>query len=354
MPTGSRVRFRAHQLKAPALSFFGKHIGIDLGTANVLVYVKGRGIVLNEPSVVAYSASDNKVVAVGSEARQMLGRTPGRITVARPMRDGVIADYNITEAMLRYFIRKVSGGINLFRPVVMICIPAGVTNVESRAVLDATIQAGAKEAHLIAEPLAAAIGANIPIHGPTGNMVIDIGGGTTEAAVISLNDIVVSRSLRVGGNKIDEMIQTYVRRRHNLIIGERTAEEIKVQIGSALPLPRELPMEIRGRDTIDGLPKTRVITSSEVSEAITDALSAIIGKTKEVLEMTPPELASDVMDRGIIMTGGGALLRNLDRLIARETGVPTYVADDPLSCVAIGAGRALEHFPIFKDSLTPV
>jgi rod shape-determining protein MreB len=333
---------------------FGKHIGIDLGTANVLVYVKGRGIVLNEPSVVAYAAGDNKVVAVGTEARHMLGRTPGRITVARPMRDGVIADYMITEAMLRYFIRKVSGGLGLFRPVVMICIPAGVTNVESRAVLDATIQAGAKEAHLIAEPLAAAIGANIPIHSPSGNMVIDVGGGTTEAAVISLNDIVVSRSLRVGGNKIDELIQTYVRRRHNLHIGDRTAEEIKIQIGSALPLPKDLSVEIRGRDTIDGLPKIRSISSAEVTEAISDALSAIIVKVKEVLETTPPELAADVMDRGIIMTGGGALLRNLDRLITRETGVPTYVADDPLSCVAIGAGRALEAFSIFKDSLTPV
>src|SRR5215218_6398440 len=214
---------------------FGKHIGIDLGTANVLVYVRGQGIVLNEPSVVAYSTSDNRVIAVGTEARSMLGRTPGRIAVSRPMRDGVIADYMITEAMLRYFIRKVCGRFSIFRPVVMVCIPAGVTNVESRAVLDATIQAGAKEAHLIAEPLAAAIGANVPIADPSGNMVIDIGGGTTEAAVISMNDIVVSRSLRVGSNKIDEMIQTYVRRRHNLIIGERTAEEIKVQIGSALP-----------------------------------------------------------------------------------------------------------------------
>ena len=333
---------------------FGKHIGIDLGTANVLVYVKGRGIVLNEPSVVAYSADSNRVVAVGTQARHMLGRTPGRITVARPMRDGVIADYMITEAMLRYFIKEVCGSFNLFRPVVMICIPAGVTNVESRAVLDATIQAGAKEAHLIAEPLAAAIGAGVPIHSARGNMVIDVGGGTTEAAVISLNDIVVSRSLRVGGNKIDEMIQTYVRRRHNLVIGERTAEEVKVQIGSAMPLSKELSVEIRGRDTIDGLPKTRMIGSNEVTEAMSDALVAIIAKVKEVLESTPPELAADVMDHGIIMTGGGALLRNLDRLIARETGVPTYVADDPLSCVAIGAGRALEHFEIFRESLTPV
>jgi rod shape-determining protein MreB len=256
--------------------------------------------------------------------------------------------------MLRNFIQQVCGKVSLFRPIVMICIPAGVTNVESRAVLDATIQAGAKEAHLIAEPLAAAIGANIPIHSAQGNMVIDIGGGTTEAAVISLNDIVVSRSLRVGGNKIDELIQTYVRRRHNLVIGERTAEEIKVQIGSALPLSSDPSMDIRGRDTIDGLPKTRTITSLEVTEAINDALTAIVVKVREVLESTPPELAADVMDKGIIMTGGGALLRNLDRLISRETGVPVYVADDPLSCVAIGAGRALENFHIFKDSLTPV
>ncbi|HYU20212.1 MAG TPA: rod shape-determining protein [Chloroflexota bacterium] len=333
---------------------FGKYIGIDLGTANVLVYLKGRGIVLNEPSVVAYTDNDYKVVAVGQQARQMLGRTPSRIKVARPMRDGVIADYLITEAMLRYFIRKVSGRFNLFRPVVMICIPAGVTNVESRAVLDATLQAGAKEAHLIAEPLAAAIGASIPIDSPTGNMVVDVGGGTTESAVISLNDIVVSSSIRVGGNKIDEMIQTYVRRKYNLIIGERTAEEIKLQIGSALPLREDVRAEIRGRDQIDGLPKTRTITSHEITEAVGDALSAIVMNVKSVLEQTPPELASDVVDKGMIVTGGGALLRNLDRLLAKATGVPAYVADDPLSCVAVGAGRALEHLPIFRDSLTPV
>jgi rod shape-determining protein MreB len=256
--------------------------------------------------------------------------------------------------MLRYFISKVVGKYSLFRPVVMVCIPAGVTNVESRAVLDATIQAGAKEAHLIAEPLAAAIGANIPISSPAGNMVVDIGGGTCEAAVISLNDIVVSHSIRVGGNKIDEMISTYVRRKFSLYIGDRTAEEIKMAIGSALPLERDLEVEIRGRDTIDGLPKTRVMNSSEVTEAISEALSAIVTNVKAVLEQTPPELAADVADKGMILTGGGALLRNLDRLLARETGVPAYVADDPLSCVAIGAGRALEHFTVFRDSLTPV
>jgi rod shape-determining protein MreB len=335
-------------------SVFSKYIGIDLGTANVLVYVKGRGIVLNEPSVVAYSAADNRVVAVGSKARQMLGRTPGRIAVSRPMRDGVIADYLITEAMLRYFIQQVAGRFSVFRPVVMVCIPAGVTNVESRAVLDATLQAGAKEAHLIPEPLAAAIGANIPISSPAGNMVVDIGGGTCEAAVISLNDIVVSSSLRIGGNKIDELIATYVRKKYNLYIGEPMSEQIKIAIGSALPLERELEVEIRGRDTIDGLPKTKTINSTEVTEAINEALQAIVVNVKSVLEQTPPELAADIADKGMIMTGGGALLRNLDRLLAQETGVPAYVADDPLSCVAIGAGRALEHFDVFKDSLTPV
>ena len=333
---------------------FGKAIGVDLGTTNVLVYVKGRGVVLNEPSVVAYSEADNRVLAVGRQAREMLGRTPDRIQVVRPMRDGVIADYTITEAMLRYFIRRVSGRFSLFRPIVMICIPAGVTNVESRAVLDATLQAGAREAHLIPEPLAAAIGANVPIDGPIGNMVIDIGGGTTEAAVISLNDIVVSASVRVGGNKIDELIQTYVRRKYNLVIGDRTAEEIKLQAGSALPLLEDELVEVRGRDQIDGLPKVRQLSSQEITEAISDALTQIVTTVKSVLEQTPPELAADIVDKGMVLTGGGALLRNLDRLIARETGVPAYVAEDPLDCVAVGAGRALEHLPVFRDSLTPV
>jgi rod shape-determining protein MreB len=333
---------------------FGKHIGIDLGTANVLVYVRGQGIVLNEPSVVAYSTSDNRVMAVGTEARSMLGRTPGRIAVSRPMRDGVIADYMITEAMLRYFIRKVCGRFSIFRPVVMVCIPAGVTNVESRAVLDATIQAGAKEAHLIPEPLAAAIGANVPIHSASGNMVVDIGGGTTEAAVISLNDIVVSNSTRVAGNKIDEMIATYIRKKYNLIVGERTAEDVKMQIGSALQLDPPLEMEVRGLHQVEGLPRTRIISSDEVTDAISDALVSIVTSVKTVLEQTPPELASDVVDRGMILTGGGALLRNIEKLLVRATGVPAYVADDPLTCVAIGSGRALEHFTVFRDSLTPV
>jgi len=330
------------------------HIGIDLGTANVLVYVKGRGIVLNEPSVVAYSAAENRVVAVGEEARQMLGRTPGSIVVTRPMRDGVIADYMITEAMLRYFITKVCGRFRLFRPEVMVCIPAGITNVESRAVQDATLQAGAKVAHLIAEPLAAAIGAGIPIGGPSGNMVVDIGGGTCEAAVISLNDIVVSSSIRVAGNKIDDMIASYVKKRYNLLIGDRTAEEIKISIGSALPLKEPMELEVRGRDQIAGLPKTITITSDEVTEAIQDALQAIVTNVKTVLEQTPPELASDVIDKGMVITGGGALLRHLDKLLTRETGVPAHVADDPMSCVAIGAGKALEHYHIFKRSLAAV
>jgi rod shape-determining protein MreB len=331
---------------------FGKAIGIDLGTANVLVYLKGRGIVLNEPSVVAYSASDSKVLAVGSEARQMLGRTPGRVIVTRPMRDGVIADYMITAAMLRYFIRKVTGRFSVFKPTVMICIPVGVTGIESRAVLDATLQAGAREAHLIAEPLAAAIGAGVPISGPGGNMIVDIGGGTSEAAVISLNDIVVSSSIRVGGNKMDDVIMTFVKRRYNLIIGERTAEEVKIQVGSALPLDHELQIEVRGRDQVGGLPKTVSLTSTEIAEAISETLSLIVGNVKAVLEQTPPELAADVVSRGMLLTGGGALIRNLDALLARETGVAAYVAEDPLTCVAIGAGRALENFHIFRDCLT--
>jgi rod shape-determining protein MreB len=334
------------------VELFARAIGIDLGTANVLVYVKGRGIVLNEPSVVAYSASDSRVLAVGTEARQMLGRTPGRVIVTRPMRDGVIADYMITQAMLRYFIRKVTGPLSLIKPTVMICIPVGVTGIESRAVLDATLQAGAREAHLIAEPLAAAIGAGVPISSPSGNMIVDIGGGTSEAAIISLNDIVVSSSIRIGGNKIDDVIATYVKRKHNLIIGERTAEDIKVHIGSALPLDRELEMEVRGRDQVEGLPKTVVLTSTEIAEAISETVSTIVGNAKAVLEQTPPELAADVVSRGMLLTGGGSLLRNLDRLFARETGVAAFVAEDPLSCVAIGAGRALENFHIFRDCLT--
>ncbi|MBM2810534.1 MAG: cell shape determining protein, MreB/Mrl family [Chloroflexi bacterium] len=331
---------------------FGRAIGIDLGTANILVYVQGKGIVLNEPSVVAYSATNDTAVVVGTEARKMLGRAPGRVIVTRPMREGVIADYMITQAMLRHVIRKVCGRFSLFKPTAMVCIPVGVTGIESRAVLDATLQAGAREAFLIPEPLAAAIGAGVPIADPSGNMIVDIGGGTSEAAIISLNDIVVSNSIRVGGNKLDDVISTYVKRRYNLIIGERTAEEIKIQIGSALPLSHELQMEVRGRDQVDGLPKSIILGSTEVTEAMSETLVLMIGNVKSVLEQTPPELAADVVDRGMLLTGGGSLLRNLDTLLARETGVAAYIAEDPLSCVAIGAGRALEKFHIFKDCLT--
>jgi len=333
---------------------FERQIGIDLGTVNVLVYVSGRGIVLQEPSVVAISIRDNKIVAVGQEARDMLGRTPESIEVARPMRDGVIADYVVTEAMLRYFIHKVIGRNPLFRPRVMISTPKGVTSVESRAVHDAAIQAGAKEAYLIPEPLAAAYGAGLPIGTPTGNMVVDIGGGTTEAAVVSMNDIVAWSSVRIGGIRTDEAIIAYVRKKYNLIIGEQTAEDIKIQIGSALPLDEELTMEVRGRDQVAGLPKTITITSGEVTEATAEPLGAIVGVVKQTLERTPPELAADIIDRGMVLSGGGALLRNTDRLLTKETGVPCFVAEHPLACVALGAGKALENYPIMRRSLPVV
>jgi len=330
---------------------FARQIGIDLGTVNVLVYVRGKGIVLNEPSVVAISNNDGRPVAIGNEAREMLGRTPGTIEVIRPMRDGVIADYRVTEAMLRYFISRVCGRIQIFRPEVMICVPTGVTSVESRAVHDAAIQAGARVAYMMPEPLAAAIGAKIPIAQPSGNMIVDIGGGTTEAAVISLNGIVVSASTRVGGNKIDEAIAAYLKRKYNLIVGDRTSEEIKIAIGSALPLEKELSMEVRGRDQVAGLPKTIQVTSGEVTEAISEIMQAIVMTVKDVLEQTPPELSSDIIDKGMVMTGGGALLRNIDALFTRETGVPCHVADEPLHCVAIGAGLALEHYDILKRTM---
>ena len=313
-------------------------IGIDLGTANVLVYVKGKGIVITEPSVVAVS-DDNRIVAVGEEAREMIGRTPGNIQAIRPMKDGVIADYVITEAMLRFFIAKATKGrIGFNRPEVMISVPAGVTSVEKRAVRDAALKAGAKEAFLIEEPLAAAIGANVPISGPSGNMIIDIGGGTSEIAVIALGGIVVSHSLRVGGNKFDEAIATYIRKKYNLMIGERTAEEVKMQIGTALPLERELTMEVRGRDLIAGLPRTIPITSSEVMEAIEAPLQQLVAAVRSVLEQTPPELSSDIIDKGMVMSGGGALLRNVDKLLTQVTGVPCHVAENSLDCVALGTG----------------
>ncbi len=329
-----------------------KRIGIDLGTANVLVWVKGEGIVIKEPSVVALATRDNTVVAVGEAARDMIGRTPGTIQVIRPMKHGVIADYLITEAMLRHFIGKVVGRLNLIRPEVMICIPAGVTSVEQRAVRDAAEQAGARRpAHLIPEPLAAAIGAHIPVGTASGNMIIDIGGGRSEAAVISMYGIVVKESVRVAGDAMDEAIVTYVKRRHSLAIGERTAEEIKMTIGSAIPMQTELEMDVRGRDQITGLPKSIVISTNEVTMALQDTLATIVQSARQVLEKTPPEMASDVVDRGIVLTGGGALLRGLDELISEQTNVPCQVADNPLDCVAIGAGAALEYLDVIKRSL---
>jgi rod shape-determining protein MreB and related proteins len=333
---------------------FERQIGIDLGTVNVLVYVSGRGIVLREPSVVAISIRDNKIVSVGQEAREMIGRSPESIEVARPMREGVIADYVVTEAMLRYFIRKVVGRNPLLKPRVMISVPRGVTSVESRAVHDAAMQAGAKEAYLIPEPLAAAYGAGLPIGTPTGNMVVDVGGGTTEAAVISMNDIVVWSSVRVGGIRTDEAIISYVRKKYNLIIGEQTAEEIKIQIGSALPLAEELTLEVRGRDQVAGLPKTITLTSGEITEAIAEPMASIISVVKQTLEKTPPELAADIIDRGMVLSGGGGLLRNLDKLLTKETNVPCFVAEHPMACVAIGAGRALENFHIMRRSLPSI
>ena len=329
-----------------------KKIGIDLGTANVLVYVKGSGIVINEPAVVALANRENTVVAVGNDARNMLGRTPRSISVIRPMRDGVIADYLITEAMLRYFIRKAVGRLNLIPPEVMVCIPAGVTSVEQRAVRDAAEQAGARRhAHLVPEPLAAAIGARIPVSSPDGNMIVDIGGGRTEAAVISMYGTVVSESVRVAGDRMDDAIAAYIKRRHNLIIGDRTAEDVKVGIGSALPLDEDLSMEVRGRDQITGLPKSVVVGSLEVTQAVQDCLGSVVQAVRSVLERTPPELASDVIDRGIVLTGGGALLRHIDLLLTQETGVPCQVAENPLECVSIGAGLALDHLDVIKRSL---
>jgi len=333
---------------------FGKRIGVDLGTANVLVYVRGRGIVIKEPSVVAVAQRDNSIVAVGGEALDMLGRTPAAISVIRPMRDGVIADYLTTEAMLRYFIGKVVGRINFIKPEVMVCMPAGVTSVEQRAVRDAAEAAGARRpANLVPEPLAAAIGARMPVGSPRGHMVVDIGGGRTEAAVISMYGIVVSESVRVAGDRLDEAITNYVKRRHNLLIGDRSAEEVKIAVGSALPLEEELTTDVRGRDQISGLPKNLVVTSQEITQALLDPLAAILGAIRSVLERTPPELCSDVVDRGIVLTGGGALLRNMDRLIVQEIGIPCSAAENPMECVAVGAGIALEHLDLIRRSQPP-
>jgi rod shape-determining protein MreB len=333
---------------------FVNQIGIDLGTVNVLVYVRGRGIVLQEPSLVALAHADQRIVALGEEARAMLGRTPETISVVRPMRDGVIADYMVTEAMLRYFIVKVCGRLQMMfgaKPDIAISVPVGVTSVEERAVRDAALAAGGRRVHLVPEPFAAALGAGLPVHTPTGNMVVDIGGGASEAAVISMNGLVVAHSVRVAGLKIDEAIATYIRKKHNLMIGEQTAEDIKIQIGSALPMEEELALEVRGRDQVTGLPRTIRVLSNEITEAIAEPLMAISSVVRAVLEKTPPELASDIIDRGMILVGGGALLRNIDRFLTKETGVPCYVAENPMACVAIGAGRTLEQLEMFKKSM---
>lgn len=327
-----------------------KDMGIDLGTANSLVYVKGKGIVLQEPSVVAIDRDTNQVLAVGNEAKRMVGRTPGNIIAVRPMKDGVIADFDITERMLRYFISSASRRRGIFRPRVVVAVPSGVTEVEKRAVVDAVLSAGAKDARLIEEPMAAAIGAGLPVQEPTGNMIVDIGGGTTEVAVISLGGIVAQRSIRIGGDEMDSAIVQHVRRTYNLLIGERTAEEIKQQIGTAHPeeADEKKSMEVRGRDLVTGLPKTVTVTAKEIYEALQEPVLAIVEAVKMTLERTPPELAADIMDRGIVTAGGGSLLSGLARLLADETGMPVHPAEDPLTAVAMGTGMALEHFDILQ------
>ncbi len=328
---------------------FGKEMGIDLGTANTLVYMKGKGIVVREPSVVAISNTTNEVHAVGLEAKQMIGRTPGNIIAIRPLRDGVIADYDITEKMLRYFIKRAYPNTSPFNgPRVIIGVPCGVTEVERRAVIDAAVSAGAKDALVIEEPMAAAIGAGLPVAEATGSMVVDIGGGTTEIAVISLGGIVTSKSIRVGGDEMDEAIVNFIRKEYNLLVGERTAEEIKIAIGSVYEGGGEVEMEVTGRNLLTGLPKTMKITSVEIRQALREPINAIIEGIKSTLEKTPPELSSDIMLLGIMLTGGGALLKNLDRLISKETGMPVHIAQEPLDCVAIGTGRALEDFDKLK------
>ena len=330
-----------------------KKIAIDLGTANTLVWLVGEGLKLNEPTVVAVSNEDGAVVAVGEEAKKMLGRTPEALLANRPMREGVIADYEVTKAMLSYFMGRVmGGGVGLVKPDVMICVPAGCTQVERRAALDATLSAGAAHAFLIDEPLAAAIGAGIPVSAPSGNMIVDIGGGAAEAAVISLGGVVVSKSVRVAGNKIDEAIQNYLKKEHNLIVGDQTAEEIKIKIGSAMKLKKEENLEISGRDLVFGLPRSIVIQSKDVTKAIKNTLVQIVGAVKGVLEDTPPELAADIIDKGIVVSGGTSLLRNFDKFLTRETGVPAHVAEDPLLCVVKGTAMVLENIELWKRSVT--
>ena len=335
------------------MAIFTSHIAIDLGTVSVLVYEQGRGVVLQEPAVVAVREDEDKttIVEVGRAAKEMYGRTPEEIEVMRPLRDGVIADYFVTQGMLEYFISKAAGRFNLRKPILMITVPYGVTSVERRAVREAALAAGAREVHLIPEPLAAAIGAGLPIGTPTGNMVVDLGGGSTEAAVVAMNGIVCAESVRVGGVHLDEAIINYIRKKYNLVIGEPTAEAMKIKIGAALELDDPLSMQVQGRDQVAGLPKTITVDTSEVIEAIAEPMSAIINVIRAVLARTPPELSSDIIDRGMALAGGGALLREVDTLLTRETGVPAYVADNPIACTAIGAGRALAELPILQRSI---
>ena len=330
---------------------FVKKIGIDLGTANTLVYIPQKGVVVNEPSVVAISIEDNRVLAVGNEAKEMIGKTPDTIVASRPLKDGVIADYRVTQAMLSYFINKAGGKFRIFRPEVMVSVPAGITSTERRAVIEATLQAGAKAAYIAKEPVLAAIGAGIPINSPAGNMIVDIGGGTSEVAIISLGGIVAWSSVRVAGDKLDRAIADYIKRKHNLAIGERTAEQIKIQIGSAIPNPERGNIKVKGRDLIEGLPKTIEITNKEVVEAISGELKEIIRAIKSVLQVTPPELSADVIERGMFLSGGGALLANIDDLISKATGVPCYIANEPLFCVAKGTGIVLENLEVYKRSI---
>jgi rod shape-determining protein MreB len=330
--------------------FGGQDIGIDLGTASVLVYIKGKGIVLREPSVVAIDRNTNKILAVGEDARLMLGRTPGNIVAIRPLREGVISDYDITEKMLRYFIDKAIGRRRIFKPRMVVCVPSGVTEVEKRAVIDAANNAGARSTRLIEEPIASAIGAGLDIAKASGNMVIDIGGGTTDIAVISLGGIVVSTSIKIAGDKFDEAIVRYMRKKHNIMIGERTAEELKITVGTAFPREEQIKIEVRGRNLISGLPKTIEVSSDEMLEALSEPVSAIADAVHSVLERTPPELSADISDRGIVMTGGGSLLNGLDKLISKRTGIPVYVAQDAISCVAIGTGKALEHIDLLEEA----
>jgi rod shape-determining protein MreB and related proteins len=329
----------------------GRDMAVDLGTANTLVYVRGRGIVLNEPSVVAINTANKQILAVGADAKRMIGRTPAHIQAVRPLKDGVIADFDVTEKMLRYFIQKVHVRRFLAKPRVVVCVPSGITGVEQRAVEEATISAGARAAYIIEEPMAAAIGANLPIHEPTGNMVVDVGGGTTEVAIISLGGVVTSTSIRVGGDELDEAIIQYIKKEYSLMLGERTAEALKLAIGSAFPTPDEMIAEIRGRDLVSGLPKTIHVSAEEIRKGIEEPVNAIIDAVKNTLDRCPPELAADIMDQGIVLTGGGALLRGIDERLKHETGMPIHLAENPLHCVAIGSGKCLEEFEVLKRVL---